>query len=157
MDQTGQPGPATWQAGDFPERQDDYPVSGISWYEAAAYAEFAGKSLPTGEHWGTARGEHTTLIQVPQLGGFAILAPFSNFTGRGPVPVGSLPGITAYGAFDMAGNVLAKSFLRIDSLGVPGLGEIENFAKQKPVPDSVFQVYKEQFSYDKTDLKARVE
>ena len=82
MDQTGQPGPATWQAGDFPERQDDYPVSGISWYEAAAYAEFAGKSLPTGEHWGTARGEHTTLIQVPQLGGFAILAPFSNFTGR---------------------------------------------------------------------------
>jgi hypothetical protein len=105
VDQTGQPGPATWQAGDYPEGQADYPVSGISWYEAAAYAEFAGKSLPTGLHWGAARGEYTTLILIPQLGGFALLAPFSNFGGKGPVPPGSLPGITAYGAFDMAGNV----------------------------------------------------
>ena len=45
------------------------------------------------------------MIQLPQLGGFAIFAPFSNFLEKGPVPVGSLPGITAYGAFDMAGNV----------------------------------------------------
>ena len=43
VDQTGQPGPATWQGGDYPEGQADYPVSGVSWYEAAAYAEFAGK------------------------------------------------------------------------------------------------------------------
>jgi dienelactone hydrolase len=45
------------------------------------------------------------MIRVFQLGGFAILAPFSNFGGRGPVKVGSLAGITAYGAYDMAGNV----------------------------------------------------
>ena len=56
VDQTGQLGPATWEAGDYPEGQGDYPVSGISWYEAAAYAEFAGKSLPTGYHWDMARG-----------------------------------------------------------------------------------------------------
>ena len=48
VDSTGRPGPATWQGGDYPEGQDDYPVSGVSWYEAAAYAEFAHKSLPTG-------------------------------------------------------------------------------------------------------------
>jgi serine/threonine protein kinase len=105
VDQTGQPGPAGWQAGDYPEGQADYPVSGVSWYEAAAYAVFAGKSLPTGYHWGIARGEYTPMILSPQLGGFATLAPFSNFLGRGPVPVGRLPGLTAYGAFDMAGNV----------------------------------------------------
>lgn len=54
---------------------------------------------------GLARGEYTSLIQWPQLGSYAILAPFSNFGADGPVPVGSLPGITAYGVYDMAGNV----------------------------------------------------
>ena len=105
VDQSGQPGPSTWQAGDYPEGQEEYPVSGVSWYEAAAYAAFAGKSLPTGYHWGVARGEYTPMVLFPQLGGFALLAPFSNFLGKGPVPVGSLPGLTPYGAFDMAGNV----------------------------------------------------
>jgi dienelactone hydrolase len=205
IDQTGQPGPATWEAGDYPEGQGDYPVSGISWYEAAAYAEFVGKNLPTGYHWNMARGGYTTLIQVPQLGGYAIFAPFSNFRGKGPVPVGSLPGITSYGAFDMAGNVRewcwnetpkgrlvrggawddntymfdslsqappmdrsAKNGFRCalypDPEKIPAsafqmakYGETRDFYKEKPVPDSIFQIYKEQFSYDKTDLKARVE
>ena len=105
QDQTGRPGPQTWQAGSYPEGQDEFPVSGISWYEAAAYAKFVGKDLPTARHWGLAMGEDTPLIRYPQLGGFAIFAPFSNFNGKGPVPVGSQPGITPYGAFDMAGNV----------------------------------------------------
>jgi len=205
VDQTGLPGPSTWQAGDYPEGQGDYPVSGVSWYEAAAYAEFTGKSLPTREHWGMARGEYTTLIQVPQLGGFAILAPFSNFRGKGPVPVGSFPGLTAYGALDMAGNVrewcsneTAKGRLirggawddnpyrfgdlveappmersprdgfrcayYPDPKAIPAAAfqavkppVVQDIYQEKPVPDSVFQVFKEQFSYDKTDLEARVE
>ena len=36
-------------------------------------------------------------------------------------------------------------------------GETRDFYKERPVPDSIFQVYKEQYSYDKTDLDARVE
>ncbi len=106
VDQTGRPGPATWQAGGYPTGEGDYPVSGVSWYEAAAYAEFAGNTLPTKDHWGLARGEATTLIQWPQLGGDGFFAPFSNFfRHQGPVQVGSLQGTTPYGAFDMAGNV----------------------------------------------------
>ncbi len=105
VDQTGRPGPATWTGGDYPEGQGDYPVSGVSWYEAAACAEWAGKSLPTSIHWDVARGGLTPMIQWPQLGGFGIFAPFTNFGGKGPVKVGSLPGVTAYGAYDMAGNV----------------------------------------------------
>jgi len=105
VDQTGRPGPSTWLGGTFPDGLADHPVAGVSWYEAAAYARFAGKALPTGTHWGMARGEYSTLIRFPQLGGFAVFAPFSNFEGSGTVEVGSLPGFTAYGAFDLAGNV----------------------------------------------------
>ena len=44
QDSAGRPGPKDWIAGQYPAGQDDYPVTGISWYEAAAYAEFAGKT-----------------------------------------------------------------------------------------------------------------
>ena len=61
-DATGRPGPATWEVGDYPKGREKYPVAGVSWYEAAAYAEFAGKSLPTAYHWtraSQAAGFHT--------------------------------------------------------------------------------------------------
>ncbi|NIP92728.1 MAG: SUMF1/EgtB/PvdO family nonheme iron enzyme, partial [Akkermansiaceae bacterium] len=38
VDPSGQPGPSTWMGGDYPAGRDEYPVSGVSWYEAAAYA-----------------------------------------------------------------------------------------------------------------------
>ena len=53
-DATGRPGPATWEMGSYVAGQDDYPVAGVSWYEAAAYARWAGKSLPTIYHWSRA-------------------------------------------------------------------------------------------------------
>jgi dienelactone hydrolase len=105
VDASGQPGPSTWMAGDYPAGRADYPVSGVSWYEAAAYAVYAGRSLPTEAHWDAASGQFTPMLQWPQLGGFGILAPFANFGGQGPVAVGKENGITAYGAYDMAGNV----------------------------------------------------
>ena len=40
--------------------------------------------------------------------------------------------------------------------GIPE-DEFPDLYKQRPVADSVFQAYREQFSYDKTDLQARVE
>ena len=104
VDQSGQPGPSTWIGGDFPSGQGDHPVSGVSWYEAAAYAGYSGMSLPTTAHWNVARGAFTPMMKQG-MEGFALLAIFSNFGGNGPVAVGSLPGITPYGAYDMAGNV----------------------------------------------------
>jgi eukaryotic-like serine/threonine-protein kinase len=105
IDKTGIPGPASWENGTYPTGRDNFPVTGINWYEANAYTKFAGKSLPTKDHWGLARGESNMIIKFPQLGGNQIFAPFSNFHGDGPVETGSLQGVTSYGAYDMAGNV----------------------------------------------------
>ena len=30
-DTSGKPGPATWELGDFPAGQGDFPVAGVSW------------------------------------------------------------------------------------------------------------------------------
>ena len=103
VDQSGRPGPSTWSASDYPKGQDDYPVSGVSWYEAAAYAEYAGKTLPTGYHWGAALGVTTPLFQ--SFGSTSWLIQACNFRGEGPAAVGSTPSMTAYGAYDMGGNV----------------------------------------------------
>jgi serine/threonine protein kinase/dienelactone hydrolase len=103
VDATDKPGPATWQGGDIPEGQKNYPVSGISWYEAAAYAEFQGKSLPTATHWGIAASGMSRVLQW--MGFNTLLGPMSNFDGKGPAQVGSYPGMNAHGAYDLAGNV----------------------------------------------------
>jgi len=100
-DMTGRSGPSAWQAGDYPDGQDDYPVTGVSWYEAAAYVEFLGKSLPTTHHWGIAAG-----FNMPDNHWIAsLIFPLSNFKGSGAVPVGSSQGVNCFGAYDMAGNV----------------------------------------------------
>jgi dienelactone hydrolase/predicted Ser/Thr protein kinase len=94
-DRTGRPGPSTWEMGGFPEGRAEMPVSGVSWYEAAAYAEFVGKRLPTLHHW----------YRAADLSRFSEILNFSNFGGEGPRPVGQQPSLTSYGNYDMAGNV----------------------------------------------------
>jgi dienelactone hydrolase len=101
VDRTGRPGPATWEAGTYPEGQDEYPVTGVSWYEAAAYAESAGKTLPTLRHWAVATGQPGW---APYALG-SVLLPMSNFKGKGPVPVGTTRAISPDGVADLAGNV----------------------------------------------------
>ncbi len=95
-DVTGRPGPSTWELGSYPEGQDEHPVDGVSWYEAAAYAEFAGKQLPTVYHWSRA---------ATDFGVFYDVLTSSNFEGKGTVAVGAMPGLGPYGTYDMAGNV----------------------------------------------------
>jgi len=93
-DRTGRPGPSTWESGDYPEGQADFPVTGVSWFEADAYAAFVGKALPTVYHWSEAAG-----LRIASY-----IVPLSNFEGKGPSPVGSHRGIGPYGTEDMAGN-----------------------------------------------------
>jgi eukaryotic-like serine/threonine-protein kinase len=98
-DRTGRPGPSTWELGTFPQAQADFPVSGVSWYEALAYAAFAGKSLPTAFQWRRA-GD----FNGPS-GLYGDILVQSNFDGKGPRAIGSRQSIGPYGQFDMAGNV----------------------------------------------------
>jgi formylglycine-generating enzyme required for sulfatase activity/predicted esterase len=95
VDQTGRAGPSNWKVGSYPEGEDELPVGGVSWYEASAYACFAGKSLPTVYHWFTAADPFSSNHVVPQ----------SNYSGTGVQAVGQNTGITRDGIYDMAGNV----------------------------------------------------
>jgi dienelactone hydrolase len=99
-DSTGRPGPATWKGGHFPAGLADYPVTGVSWYEAAAYAKWAGKDLPAMAQWYYAA--------PPNVASFTVRA--SNISGERLVPVRSTEGVGPFGTFDMAGN--AREWIR---------------------------------------------
>jgi dienelactone hydrolase len=94
-DRTGRPGPSTWESGHYPEGRGDYPVAGVSWYEASAYAAFAGKSLPTFAQWYEAA--------PAEVARYVVRA--SNIARSDLAPVGSFRGLGPYGTYDMAGNV----------------------------------------------------
>ncbi|MBK5294028.1 MAG: SUMF1/EgtB/PvdO family nonheme iron enzyme [Acidobacteriia bacterium] len=96
LDATGRPGPAKWELSAFPEGSAQLPVTGVSWFEAAAYAEFAGKELPTVHHWRQAALYRPLSSEIILL---------SNFGGKGAAAVGKFQGASFFGAFDMAGNV----------------------------------------------------
>ena len=93
-DSTGRPGPSTWEAGTFSPGHEDYPVTGVSWYEAAAYAEYSGKQLPTVWHWYAAARLNTGTWVLPS----------SNFSAKGLARVGEYRGEGPFGTYDMAGN-----------------------------------------------------
>ncbi len=100
LDSTGLPGPSTWAQGSYPEELAEHPVTGVSWYEAEAYARYMDAALPSVFHWWRAAG-----FGAAQSAMFSGILGSSNFTGKGTTAVGSLGGVGPYGTLDMAGNV----------------------------------------------------
>jgi eukaryotic-like serine/threonine-protein kinase len=195
VDKTNRPGPSTWIRGEYPQGEGKYPVTGVSWFEAEAYADFVGKSLPTIYHWAAAASPTDS----------SSLIPASNFSGKGPSPVGTYHAMSWCGAYDMAGNVkewctnhaasgrryimggawdepsymfnipdarspferspgfgfrcaeYVSTGVDAEAAGAPITVQLRNYGSEKPVSDQLFRAYKNQYSYDKTPLHARVE
>jgi formylglycine-generating enzyme required for sulfatase activity len=93
-DSSGRPGPAGWAGGHYPEGQAEFPVTGVSWYEATAYAAAMGKSLPV-----VAQRFDAAPLDVE-----GYVTTVSNMSGTGMAKVGAFQGVGPYGTYDMAGN-----------------------------------------------------
>jgi dienelactone hydrolase len=106
-DETGRTGPRAWRVGTYPDGRADHPVGGVSWYEAAAYARFAGKELPTTRHW----AQTQRFFRWDSW----IILPRSNFGSSGPRPVGKPGSLNAFGLYDIVGNVREWCFNEVGS------------------------------------------
>lgn len=96
VDKSNFPSPKNWVQGTYENGKDLFPVSGISWYEASAYAKFRNMSLPSVAEWFYAfdRNRPERALKNANINSY-------NYT-KSRIESNS---VNNNGIFDMAGNV----------------------------------------------------
>ncbi|MFI7677200.1 SUMF1/EgtB/PvdO family nonheme iron enzyme [Actinophytocola sp. NPDC049390] len=103
---TGHTPPQDWEDGRPATDRGDHPVVFVTWSDAAAYAEWAGKSLPTGQQWEkAARGTRGTVYPWGDQTTPAKCNVRENGVGSTTAVECYQSGVSPYGVFDMCGNV----------------------------------------------------
>jgi len=123
---TGHPVPRDWVNGTFPAGQANFPVVNVTWNDAAAYARWRNKRLPTEAEWEFAARGRDNLLYPYGNKWDANLSSAKEDGSTQPRAVGSYPaGASPFQALDMAGNVAEWA----DSDFQPYPGSAQRFAE----------------------------